>query len=138
MDLFGVRERRPDSLDSMNCKAPALIVCAVLGLGASQACAQSAPIHVTVHVHAEDHRPVEGATVKSEAAHAATDASGAALLRLSQGQHAITVTRTRAERHNEVEPERVEVLAGEDVTEKALTRPGDVTTLVKEIAGVRP
>ena len=50
----------------------------------------------------------------------------------------ITISSTRAERRIEDEPERVEVLAGEDVTEKALTRPGDVTTLVKEIAGIRP
>src|SRR5262245_26783081 len=50
----------------------------------------------------------------------------------------VTISSTRANRRIEDEPERVEVLAAEDVNEKSLTRPGDVTTLVKEIPGVRP
>jgi iron complex outermembrane receptor protein len=151
-----------------------LILCGVLGLWPLTAGAQPAPVRVTVRVRAEDHRPVEGAAVKSGGAHAATDATGSASLQLDRAEHAITIVRlgflpdtlrvvlqadttldatlregaieiapvtissTRAERRIEDEPERVEVLAGEDVTEKALTRPGDVTTLVKEIAGVRP
>lgn len=49
----------------------------------------------------------------------------------------VVVSSTRIERRIEDEPERVEVLAGEDVEEKSETRPGDITTAVAEIAGVR-
>jgi iron complex outermembrane receptor protein len=144
---------------------------------ACAAAAQTATsARVTLRVRGEDRRTVEGAAVKSGAAHVATDVSGAAVLSVPSGAQTFTITRlgflpdtvavvlragsdttldvtlhegvidlapvtiasTRANRRIEDEPERVEVLAGEDVTEKALTRPGDVTTLVREIAGVRP
>jgi len=49
----------------------------------------------------------------------------------------VVVAITRADRRLEDEPERVEVLAGEDVDEKSQTRPADVTTVVREIPGVR-
>jgi iron complex outermembrane receptor protein len=179
-DLFGLRERGADRLrpvnrgDYLSRPSLVLIFCAALGFFPRAGDAQPAPVQVTVRARTEDDRPIEGAAVKSGAAHAATDAFGRAVLQLSPGGHVITIARlgfvadtlrvalqadttleaglregaveiapitvssTRAERRIEDEPERVEVLAGEDVTEKALTRPGDVTTLVKEIAGVRP
>lgn len=49
----------------------------------------------------------------------------------------VVVMSTRVERRIEDEPERVEVLAGDDLSEKSETRPGDIATVVREIAGVR-
>lgn len=49
----------------------------------------------------------------------------------------IIVSATRTERRLEDEPERVEVLAGEDVAEKAEMRPGDLRVLLTEMSGVR-
>ncbi len=49
----------------------------------------------------------------------------------------ILVTSLRTLRRLEDEPERVEVLAGEDVDEKSQTRPGDLKQLLGEISGVR-
>ena len=69
---------------------------------------------------------------------AATDTTMTAVMRETAIEVApVVVSSTRTERRLEDEPERVEVLAGEDVEEKSQTRPGDVTTLVKEIPGVR-
>jgi iron complex outermembrane receptor protein len=50
---------------------------------------------------------------------------------------AVAVTATRGERRLEDEPERVEVLAGEDVAEKTEMRPADITMLLSEMVGVR-
>lgn len=50
---------------------------------------------------------------------------------------AVIVTSTRAERRLEDEPLRIEVLAGEDVSEKAEMHPGDLRTLFRELSGVR-
>lgn len=49
----------------------------------------------------------------------------------------VVVTSTRAERRIEDEPLRVEVLSGDDVSEKNEMRPGDLTTLFSEMSGVR-
>src|SRR5256885_11884878 len=49
----------------------------------------------------------------------------------------VVVTSTRTERRLEDEPLRVEVLAGDDVTEKNEMRPGDLRTLFREMSGVR-
>ncbi len=49
----------------------------------------------------------------------------------------IVVRATRVETLLEEQPERVEVLAPEDVNEKSLTRPGDMTNLLVEMGGVR-
>jgi len=49
----------------------------------------------------------------------------------------VTVRATRIESLIEEQPERVEVLAREDVDEKALTRPGDMTNLLVEMGGIR-
>lgn len=49
----------------------------------------------------------------------------------------IIVTSTRTERRLEDEPLRVEVLAGEDVSEKTDMRPADLRTLFREMGGVR-
>ena len=49
----------------------------------------------------------------------------------------VVVTTTRTGRRMEDEPERVEVLAGEDVEEKSEMRPGNLTTLLSEMSGVR-
>ncbi|MFL5612460.1 MAG: TonB-dependent receptor domain-containing protein [Gemmatimonadaceae bacterium] len=48
----------------------------------------------------------------------------------------IIVTSTRAERRLEQEPLRVEVLAGDDITEKNEMRPADALTLLRELSGV--
>ena len=49
----------------------------------------------------------------------------------------VIVGASRVERRVQDEPERVEVLAGEDVDEKSVMRPADPTTLVSEMPGVR-
>ena len=49
----------------------------------------------------------------------------------------ILVTSTRAERRLEQEPLRVEVLSGDDVTEKNEMRPADLRNLLVEMSGVR-
>jgi iron complex outermembrane receptor protein len=49
----------------------------------------------------------------------------------------VLVTATRTPRRLEDEPMRVEVLAGEDITEKTEMRPADLTVLLSEISGVR-
>jgi len=49
----------------------------------------------------------------------------------------VVVTTTRVARRLEDEPERVEVLAGEDVGEKPLMHPGDLRVLTSEMGGVR-
>lgn len=49
----------------------------------------------------------------------------------------VIVTSTRTERRLEDEPLRVEVLSGDDVTEKNEMRPGDLRTLFSEMSGVR-
>jgi outer membrane receptor for ferrienterochelin and colicins len=48
----------------------------------------------------------------------------------------IVVQATRVETRIEEEPERVEVLAPEDVGEKSLTHPGDMTNLLVEMGGL--
>lgn len=49
----------------------------------------------------------------------------------------VVVMSTRTPRRIEEEPLRVEVLAGDDVSEKTEMRPGDLTTLLSEMSGVR-
>jgi len=49
----------------------------------------------------------------------------------------IVVSTTRTQRRLQDEPERVEVLAGDDVSEKSQMRPGDLKTLLSEMSGVR-
>lgn len=49
----------------------------------------------------------------------------------------VVVTTTRAERRLQEEPLRVEVLAGDDVSEKNEMRPADLRTLFSEMSGVR-
>lgn len=49
----------------------------------------------------------------------------------------VIVGASRVDRRVQDEPERVEVLAGEDVDEKSVMRPADPTTLVSEMPGVR-
>ncbi len=49
----------------------------------------------------------------------------------------VVVTATRTEQRVEAVPLRVEVLAGEDIGEKNVVRPGDLTQMVAEIPGVR-
>src|SRR5437868_9872050 len=49
----------------------------------------------------------------------------------------IIVTSTRAARRIEEEPLRVEVLAGDDVSEKNEMRPADLRNLLREMSGVR-
>ena len=49
----------------------------------------------------------------------------------------IVVTSTRVERRLEQEPIRVEVLSGDDVTEKNEMRPADLRNLLVEMSGVR-
>lgn len=49
----------------------------------------------------------------------------------------IIVTATRTGRNLENETIRVEVIAGEEVQEKALMRPGNISMLVAETGGVR-
>lgn len=49
----------------------------------------------------------------------------------------VIVTATRTERRIEDEPLRVEVLAGEDISEKNETRPADIRNLLVEMSGVR-
>ncbi len=49
----------------------------------------------------------------------------------------VLVMATRTPRRLEDEPIRVEVLAGEDITEKTEMRPADLTVLLREISGVR-
>lgn len=52
-------------------------------------------------------------------------------------EDAIVVQGTRLGRRLQDEPLRVEVIAGEEVEEKALMRPGTIAMLVNEIGGVR-
>jgi outer membrane receptor for ferrienterochelin and colicins len=49
----------------------------------------------------------------------------------------VVVAASRIERRVQDEPERVEVLSGEDVGEKAIMRPASPTTLLSEMPGVR-
>lgn len=49
----------------------------------------------------------------------------------------VVVSTTRAEKHLDEEPVRVEVLGGEDVAEKTQMRPADLTRLLTEMVGVR-
>ena len=49
----------------------------------------------------------------------------------------VLVTATRTPRRPEDEPMRVEVLAGDDITEKSEMRPADLAVLLREISGVR-
>lgn len=56
---------------------------------------------------------------------------------VAQQIEGLVVTATRVERRVEEEPERVEVLAAEDVGEKAVTRPGNLTNLLVDMGGVR-
>jgi iron complex outermembrane receptor protein len=49
----------------------------------------------------------------------------------------VVVTSTRGARRLEEEPERVEILSGEDVGEKTVMRPANPTTLLSELPGVR-
>jgi iron complex outermembrane receptor protein len=50
---------------------------------------------------------------------------------------AMTVLATRSERRLSDEPNRVEVLAGEDIGEKSQMRPQDLTLILSEMGGVR-
>lgn len=50
---------------------------------------------------------------------------------------AVMVGTSRVERRVQDEPERVEVLSGEDVGEKTVMRPANLTNLVSEMPGVR-
>ena len=50
---------------------------------------------------------------------------------------AVIVTATRSERRVEDEPVRVEVLGPEEVVEKRLMTPGDITMLLNETSGLR-
>ena len=49
----------------------------------------------------------------------------------------VIVTSTRADRRIEDEPLRVEVLGGDDITEKNEMRPADLSSLLSELSGVR-
>ncbi|MFP5456768.1 MAG: TonB-dependent receptor plug domain-containing protein [Alphaproteobacteria bacterium] len=55
----------------------------------------------------------------------------------AEEESAIIVQGTRLGRRLQDEPLRVEVIAGEEVEEKALMRPGNIAMLVNEIGGVR-
>jgi iron complex outermembrane receptor protein len=50
---------------------------------------------------------------------------------------AVVVTATRAERRIEEEPIRVEVIAREEIEEKLLMTPGDITMMLNETSGLR-
>lgn len=54
-----------------------------------------------------------------------------------EGEETIIVQGTRLGRRLQDEPLRVEVIAGEEIEEKALMRPGNIAMLVSEIGGVR-
>ncbi|MEJ2215295.1 MAG: TonB-dependent receptor [Gemmatimonadota bacterium] len=60
-----------------------------------------------------------------------------ALRPVAQQLAPIVVRATRIETRIEREPERVEVMAPEDVHEKTLTSPGDMTNLLVEMGGIR-
>ena len=51
--------------------------------------------------------------------------------------HEIIVQGTRSGRRVQDEPIRVEVIAGEEIEEKAIMRPGNIAMLVNETGGVR-
>lgn len=55
----------------------------------------------------------------------------------SEGADEIVVTATRSGRAVNNEPVRVEVVTAEEIEEKALMRPGNISMLVAEIGGVR-
>lgn len=55
----------------------------------------------------------------------------------AEEESAIIVQGTRLGRRLQDEPLRVEVIAGEEIEEKALMRPGNIAMLVNEIGGVR-
>ena len=59
--------------------------------------------------------------------------------RAEQGEenHEIIVQGTRSGRRVQDEPIRVEVIAGEEIEEKAILRPGNIAMLVNETGGVR-
>jgi iron complex outermembrane receptor protein len=54
-----------------------------------------------------------------------------------EGEEAIIVQGTRLGRRVQDEPIRVEVIAGEEIEEKAIMRPGNIAMLVNETGGVR-
>lgn len=54
-----------------------------------------------------------------------------------EGEEDIIVQGTRTRRRVQDEPIRVEVIAGEEVEEKAIMRPGNIAMLVNETGGVR-
>ncbi|AKQ40785.1 outer membrane cobalamin receptor protein [Aurantiacibacter atlanticus] len=54
-----------------------------------------------------------------------------------EGKNAIIVQGTRLGRRLQDEPIRVEVIAGEEIEEKAIMRPGNIAMLVNETGGVR-
>ncbi|WP_390548247.1 TonB-dependent receptor plug domain-containing protein [Qipengyuania sp. MTN3-11] len=54
-----------------------------------------------------------------------------------QGENVIIVQGTRLGRRLQDEPIRVEVIAGEEIEEKAIMRPGNIAMLVNETGGVR-
>ncbi|WP_165961121.1 TonB-dependent receptor plug domain-containing protein [Qipengyuania sediminis] len=54
-----------------------------------------------------------------------------------EGEDEIIVQGTRTRRRVQDEPIRVEVIAGEEVEEKAIMRPGNIAMLVNETGGVR-
>jgi len=55
----------------------------------------------------------------------------------AEEESAIIVQGTRLGRRLQDEPLRVEVIAGEEIEEKALMRPGNIAMLVNEIGGIR-
>jgi len=62
------------------------------------------------------------------------------VVRLQAAAQAVTpviVTSTRADRRIEDEPLRVEVLGGDDISEKNEMRPADLSSLLDELSGVR-
>lgn len=71
---------------------------------------------------AQDAPPLAGAADEAEA---------------EEGEDQIIVQGTRTRRRVQDEPIRVEVIAGEEVEEKAIMRPGNIAMLVNETGGVR-
>lgn len=74
-------------------------------------------------------------TTSAEPEHSAEDADHDH--EADEEQAAIIVQGTRLGRRLQDEPLRVEVIAGEEIEEKALMRPGNIAMLVNEIGGVR-
>jgi len=158
--------------------------CALIGGSPTAGSAWQRPLQnpgavVRVHVvhtgPGGDPLPVERAAVRAGNLARLTDAQGRAELRLTAGEHLVTVgrigfapesltvtlaedadttlqvwlaersteleavivTATRSERRVEDEPVRVEVLGPEEVVEKLLMTPGDITMLLNETSGLR-